>query len=139
MAGSKTWRAYTSDNGTVYSIQIDESNARAFRTGTSTAILMPARTTNAPIAPAGLKKRYVNTFNEALPTQKRKFYVGTAATAALLLQPGATITGEDYPESGDVAGTQSVWVVTSYRGEGNNVAPSFEGVDTGLTDDTVGQ
>jgi hypothetical protein len=139
MAGSMTWRAYTADNGVTYSVKIDESNARAAQTGGSADPLMPIRTDNFPIAPCGLQKRYVNTYNQAVPTQKRRFYVGSQTIAATLITPGATLTAEQYPGSGDTAGANVTWVVSSYRGERSRNAPAFTAPDTGLTDGTTSQ
>jgi hypothetical protein len=142
MSGSLTWRGYTSDNGTVYSIKCDESNANAIATngaGTASGVLLPVRTANAPLAPCGLKPRYVNTYNQANPSQKRRFKYSTAA-AVVLLSQGATISAEDYPAGGGTApGTTQTWVVASPRGEKSRSAPPITAPDTGLTDGTVSQ
>jgi hypothetical protein len=141
MSGSRTWRAYTSDSGTQYSIAVDKSNASAIPTGGGSAggALCPARTINAPRLPRGLKTRYVNAYNQANPLERRKFTVGSTAAIATVIAPGATIAGEDYPGAGDTAGTSVTWVITSYRGEKTNNAPAFTAPDTALTDGTVTQ
>lgn len=139
MAGSRTYRQYTSDNGTNYTVVVDESNASATVTGGAGGSLLVIRTANSALLPKGVKMRYVNTYNSTLPTQKRRFYVGTQALVASLLAPGATITGETYPGEGDTAGDNDEWVVTSYRGEFARIAPGILAEDTGLTDGDTAQ
>lgn len=134
MSGSLAWRAYTCDNGQVYSINVDESNANAVVTGGVGGALLPQRTVSLPLLPTGCDKRYVLTRDSVNQNEKRKFYVGTAASAAALSVPGATITAEDYPGAGDAAGVSRTWVVTAYRGEKMRMAPPFSSPDTGLTD-----
>jgi hypothetical protein len=70
---------------------------------------------------------------------RRKFWVGDVLNIPLLIAPGSTITGEDYPGAGDTAGVNQTWVVTAYRGEKVDVVPAFSSPDTGLTDGTPGQ
>jgi hypothetical protein len=139
MAGSRTHRQYTSDNGTAYTVVVDESNASATVTGGSGGSLLAIRTANSALLPKGVKMRYVNTYNSTLPTQKRRFYVGTQTLVASLLLPGATITGEVYPADGDAAGDNDEWVVTSYRGEYARIAPGILAEDTGLIDGDTAQ
>jgi hypothetical protein len=141
MAGSRTWRSYTSDSGAQYSIQIDESNARAIPTaaGSAGSELCPVRTANAPRLPKGLKLRYVNAYNQANPAEKRRFIVGTTSQIPIVTAPGATIVSEDYPGAGDTPGTTATWIVRGYRGEKVDNAPSFSAPDTGLTDATTTQ
>lgn len=139
MAGSLTFRRYTGDNNVAYSAKVDESNSNAAPTGPGGSALMPIRTANNPPLPRGLKMRYVNTYSQANPNIKRRFYVGDILLIPLVLVPGATITGEDYPGAGDTAGTNATWVITSYRGEKSPNVPAFGAPDTGLTDGTVAQ
>jgi hypothetical protein len=141
MAGSRTWRAYTSDSGNQYSISIDKSNASAIPTGNGSAggALCPVRTTNSPRLPKGLKTRYVNCYNQANPLEKRRFTVGSTAAIPTVIAPGATIASEDYPGTGDTAGTTVTWVISSYRGEKTNNVPAFTAPDTALTDGSVTQ
>ena len=136
MAGSKSWRLYTADNGSSYSVFVDESNSRAVLTGGAGQTLLPARLSNFPLPPKGLQKRYVNTYNITLPTQKRRFFIGTPELTALALAVGATITAETYPGVDDTLGETTTWVITSYRGEKSQTAPGFAIPDTGLTDET---
>jgi hypothetical protein len=138
MAGSLTWRQYTSDSGVAYSIKIDESNGNG-TVGTTAGALCPIRTANSAIPPAGLKPRYVNAYNQAVPLQKRRFIIGTAAASAALALPGATITASATAGPGDAAGATVTWVVTSVRGEKSRQAPAFAAPDTGLTDGSPAQ
>jgi hypothetical protein len=138
MAGSLTWRQYTTDAGVSYSIRIDESNANAALVGGTAGAIMSIRTANLPLIPVGIKKRYVNAYNSALPAQKRKFYIGSAAVASTLVS-GSTLSAEAYPGTVDTAGTAVTWIITSYRGEKSRFAPAFSAADTGLTDGTVSQ
>lgn len=142
MSGSMTYRQYTGENGTAYSIKCDESNANAVATngaGIASAALLPVRTANLPLPPCGLKPRYANCYNSANPLQKRRFKFSTAA-ASVIISDGATISAEDYPAGGGNApGTTQTWIVTSVRGEKSRKAPSFTSADTGLTDGTVSQ
>jgi hypothetical protein len=141
MAGSMTYRLYTADDGTQYSVKVDESNANATANAgaSDSAAFLPVRTANFPPPPKSLKKRYVNAFLSANVFIRRKFYVsGTAATVAN--QYGAVITTSAYPASdGQAPGVSGQWIVTSYVGEKSRKPPAFNAVDTGLTDGTVTQ
>lgn len=139
MAGSLTYRSYTSDDGNQYSIKIDESNASATVVGGAGGALCPVRTANLLALPKGLKKRYVLCFNQLNPLERRKFYVGATAVVSGVIAPGAQISAEDYPGAGDVAGSAQTWTITAYRGEQRSVIPAFNANDTGLTDGTVTQ
>jgi hypothetical protein len=140
MAGSKSWRQYIGDDGTSYSVNVDESNANGTVTGGgSTVILLPIRTANYPAPPCSMKKRYCNTYNSATPTIKRRFYVGTTAAQIAAAAPGATISAEVSPGAGDTAGTASTWIITSLRGEKTRKPPAFGAPDTGLLDGTSSQ
>jgi hypothetical protein len=137
-----THRTYTSDNGTVYSLKCDESNANAIATngaGIASAALLPVRTANSPYPPCGMKPRYANCYNSANINQKRRFKFTTAA-AVVLASDGATISAEDYPAGGGNApGVVQTWIVTSIRGEKSRKSPAITAADTGLTDGTVSQ
>lgn len=140
MAGSRTWRAYTSDNGTVYSVNVDESNSNATIGGAGgNVLLMPVRTVNSAGIPCGLKMRYVNAQSVTTPNLKRKFWIGSPAAMLAAAADGAQITAEAYPGAGDTAGATSVWTITSLRGEKVRKPPAFNAVDTGLTDGTTSQ
>ncbi len=139
MAGSLTYRSYTSDANIAYAIKVDESNANAAVTGGAGGALCPIRTSNLMPLPGGLQKRYVLCYNKANPSERRKFYVGALNAIGNVLTPGATITAEDYPGTNDTPGSNVTWVVTAYRGEKVRMVPSFDSPDTGLTDGTVSQ
>jgi hypothetical protein len=138
MAGSLTWRQYTSDSGVAYSIKLDESNARG-TVGTTAGDLCPVRTANLSLPPAGFKPRYANCYNQATPTQKRKFLVGSLTALSSLAAPGSTITATAVSGAADTAGTTVTWVVSSVRGERFRLAPPFGSPDTGLTDGSATQ
>jgi hypothetical protein len=139
MSGSLTYRAYTSDTGAVYSVKLDESNSEGRVVGGAANDLVPIRTTNAPALPSGVKKRYVNTFNSALPAQRRRFYVGNLAAFAQATAPGAQITTNEFSGAGNTTSTTVTWNVSSFSGEKSRVVPAFGATDTGLTDGDVTQ
>jgi hypothetical protein len=126
MTGSKRFFNYATDAAVVTAVELDESNSKAV--GTPGGALFPAVFAPAPIIPTGLKKRYVNAFNTALPAQKRRFFVGTL-TAYNLISGGGTIAVTD-PVTGN-----STWQVTSSRGEKGRIP--YVG-DTGQTDGSAG-
>lgn len=130
MAGSLSWKQYTSDAGTAYSVYVDESNAEATVSGTP--LLAPLSGTN-PILPRRFHMRYANCYNSTTPAIKRKFWIGTTAALALLAV-GNTISGSAYPGSGDTSGAASTWIVSSIRGERLTPPPTTATPDTGLTD-----
>jgi hypothetical protein len=138
MSGSLTWRQYTTDAGIAYSIKIDESNANG-TVGTAAGALCPVRTANLPLPPCGFKGRYVNTYNQALPVQKRRFLIGSLSALSALALPGSTIVASANAGPGDTAGATATWVVSSIRGERLRLAPAFGAPDTGLTDGTTTQ
>lgn len=139
MAGSLTWREYTSDNGVPYAIRVDESNARGAFTGGGADPLCPPRATDVPPLPNTIKPRYLLAYNQAKPVQKRKFILGDAGQIESALTVGATITAEQYPGAADTAGNNVTWVVTFYSGEKQKLVPAVSSPDTGLTDGSTGQ
>jgi hypothetical protein len=140
MAGSRTWKSYTADNGTVYSVETDESNAEATITsdGADTPLLA-TRTANSPGKPCGLKMRYANTALSTNPNIRRKFYIGTSAAMIAAGADGATISAPIYPAASDAVGTDAVWSIRSLRGEKSRRAPAVAATDTGLTDGDITQ
>jgi hypothetical protein len=134
MSGSLTYRAYTSDTGIVYSVKVDESNSEARVVGGAANDVMPARTVNAPAVPSGLKKRYVNTFNSALPAQRRRFYIGNLAAFAQATAAGAQLTTNEFSGAGNTTSATVTWNVSSFSGEKSRVIPAIAATDTGLTD-----
>lgn len=140
MAGSRTWRQYNGDDGTSYSVNVDESNANATIGGAGgNVVLLPVRAAYYPSPPASLKKRYVNAYNQTNPLIRRKFYIGTAAAQVAAAAAGAQITAEVYPGANDTAGTSSIWIISSLRGEKTRKPPAVDAPDTGLTDGTTSQ
>jgi hypothetical protein len=132
MAGSLIYRDYTSDSGVIYAVKLDESNSEATIGGT---VLVPARAAAGAVQkPAGLKLRYANAYNQDNPSQKRRFYLGTAAVATAAAAAGATISAEDYPGADAAAGVAQTWVITSLRGEKAVKVPAVAAPDTGLDD-----
>lgn len=137
MAGSLTLREYTDDAGVKYTIKIDESNSEATVTGASGNLCLQRSVSSPKLPRSDIKPRYVNCYNAALPTQKRKFIIGDNTKIVAVLAVGAVILGEGYPGAGDSAGSTVTWVITSYRGEQRNIVPGVAGGDTGLTDGDV--
>jgi hypothetical protein len=135
MAGSKRWFRYTDDGGTNYSVNLDESNSEATIGGIP---LFLNRTAAHPIAPTGLRKRYINAFLTSNPAIKRKFWVGNPLAIAQVGLGGAFLAAV-YPTSADAASVAVAWTVTSFRGEKSSAPPalSVAGGDTGLTDGDV--
>jgi hypothetical protein len=138
MSGSLVYRQYTDDAGVVYTIRIDESNSEATVTGASGNLCLVRGTSSPKLPKSDIKPRYVNCYNAALPTQKRKFIIGDATKIGAVLAVGAVILGEGYPGTNDTAGGTVTWVITSYRGEQRNIVPGVAGGDTGLTDGDIG-
>ena len=139
MSGSLTYRSYTSDSGTTYSVKVDESNSEARVVGGLAADVMLVRTANSPALPSGLKKRYVNCVNAALPTQRRRFYIGTLASFAQAVAPGAQLTTNEFSGAGNTTSATVTWSVTSFSGEKSRVIPAFGSADSGLTDGDAAQ
>lgn len=129
MAGSNHWFRYTADNGTNYAFYRDLSNSKALvnPTGSSstTTAACPDFVSGDGTIPTGLIPRFVYAYNQAKPTQKRKFYIGSK-TLYDSMTSGATIATA--ASGGFPAAT---WIVTRKRGETARI-PSA--TDTGQTD-----
>lgn len=138
MAGSISYRKYTSDSGAQYTIKIDKSNASGNIAGDARP-LCAVRDANYTLLPRGFKKRYLLAFQSDLPRIKRKFYVGDPTLLGAALVPGATIVATSYPLPDGTAGFETTFVVTAYRGEGQQIASSFRTEDSGLDDGLVVQ
>lgn len=121
MSGSLRTFTYTLDGGVNANVLVDESNAKGV--ATPGGALFPAVASANPELPRGTRMRYVNAFNVALPVQKRRFWVATAATLALMAT-GAVILADGVS-----------WRVTSSRGERRRILPLG---DTGQDDGTPG-
>lgn len=81
MSGSIKWMLYTSDAGTEYAVQVDESNGEAGGFDDYTGA-------GEPVLPRGFKMRYVNAISAT--GIARKFYIGKPDN--VLLTTGGTIT-----------------------------------------------
>ncbi len=115
MSGSRKWMIYELDAGTTIMRQVDESNGEAlgFEDYTGTA---PTATA---VQAASLRRmRYINCVNAALPTQKRRFWVGV---------PDFPV----YVSGGSVVIDGITWNVSGAVGEKKTFPVA---VDTGLDD-----
>jgi hypothetical protein len=124
MSGSRVWRSYTSDDGNVYNINVDESKAEASLPGGGSALgpFIPG----APTIPRGVQKlRRVNCFNSANAAQRAIIKIGTIASYNSIVS-GSTIS--EGAGDGTIAIT---WVVSSKRGEQSRLPIQL---DTGLID-----
>jgi hypothetical protein len=121
MSGSLTWRTYTGDNGTQYSVFRDESNSESIPS-TGTAPLLSAFVSGAGGLPNLIKPRYVNATLSTNAAIKKRFIVGTIAAFGAITA-GTTITENTTPAQ--------VWNVTGKVGEKQRIPTS---VDTGQTD-----
>jgi hypothetical protein len=139
MAGSLTWREYQADDGKLYSVRVDESNANA--TTPLGTTLLPVRTANHPQLPKGIKMRYVLTKSVDINLAKKKFYIGTQATMTVTKSSANQTISAAYNATNDDSsgGTLTSWAITYYKGEVSKIAPAISTPDTGLTDGTAAQ
>jgi hypothetical protein len=133
MAGSITYRQYTADDGTAYSIKIDKSNANA-AIGLASTVLMPQKTANIPDLPRGLTPRYILCSLDSDTRIKRKFKVGDIAQVVSIYTVGNKVISAVYPTSPNAPGAGEPWTITAYRGETRNLVPAFAGIDTNIID-----
>lgn len=116
MAGSMAWFNYTSDDGVVYAVKMDESNAVAAGFTPNATVI--------PTLPRGVEMRHLN-LQSSTTVRKKKLPVPTAAsllwTGATSSIALATIDGEE------------TFVTQSFIGERRTNRRNI--VDTGLTDD----
>jgi hypothetical protein len=133
MAGSITYRQYTADDGTAYSIKIDKSNANA-AIGLTSPVLMPQKTANVPDLPKGLTPRYILCSLDSNPSVKRKFKVGNISQVLAIYTVGNKVISAVYPLSFSDSGVGEPWTITAYRGEQRNIVPAFNAIDTGIAD-----
>jgi hypothetical protein len=115
MAGSMGWFNYTSDDGVVYAVNMDSSNALAAG--------FVANTTAIPKLPRGVEMRHLN-LQSSTSVRKKKLAVPTAAS---LLWTGATSSVTLGTIDGD-----EVFVTQSFIGEKRTHLRTI--VDTGLVD-----
>lgn len=131
MAGSKTWREYRADTGELYSINMDESNARAIAPWNGQE-LAKLRTANHRPFPIGFTPRVLHTWCQSNPKRKRDFIVGNPA-----------VYGDQYLHIGQLYVTtenpSEVWIVTGYRGESIRTPTYYFQTDTGLDDGSPSQ
>jgi hypothetical protein len=135
MAGSRTWRSYNASvpAGAIYSVNVDESNARATYNG---GVLMPAGAIGPYQKPRTLTMRYVLAQLLNNPLARRRFYVADIAlwqsiasdSAALILAP----YGADASDA--TGGSPISWLVTSASSERSS--RRARATDTGLVDGT---
>jgi len=124
MSGSRKYMKYTADNGTVYAVNIDESNGEEAGFGFSDY----AFGESAPQLPQGMVMRHVRLQSAYGPSEKtsRKLWIGTNGAVAAILQL-ASILLPWYMFSGGFV----PFVPVSYKAEQSRVAKSE---DTGLLD-----
>lgn len=130
MAGSRRRFRYESDNGSAYSLTLDESNGEAI-------ITAGARITDDLVSgelskPAGFSPRYVLAYLQSNPLIRRRFVVGDPAAVSGLTATGATMQAAVYALADDTTPPKVAWVVTAYRGEKLSVVGGISAPDTGL-------
>jgi len=127
--GSRRWFLYKADNGSYYSVELDESNAQQcdftnfVRGAEGYAGLLPGR----------FKMRYVNATHPRNSAIKRRFWVGTPELFNLIKNQDTkgTITTLDPIGEKDARVT---WKLSGPRGESQAI-PTV--IDTGATDTDV--
>ncbi len=135
MAGSLTWREYTSDHGTKYSIQVDKSNAKLLAAFTGQTLCIP-RVQTWEIPPKTLKLRRIHCFSQYNQSVKRSFIVGNP----LVLSQSNLRIGQEYlsdPNPTPGALDVPVWIITGYTGERFTNPTYYYQLDTGLNDGTA--
>lgn len=136
MSGSLVWRAYDSTipSNATFSLQVDESNARATYNGVT---LMPVGGLTGFTRPVGLKPRTISCVSANNPNLRRSFYVTAINLWQLIASdPNATIVASGSSDPSDVTGGQSItWTVVNAIAERNTRRP--RGGDTGLIDGTA--
>lgn len=110
MTGSIKWMNYTSDNGTLYAVKIDESN------GEAGGFLDVTGTADGGILPRGAQMRYVNAISA--DGIQRRFWIGAPDNAL-------------YTDGGSIVSGGVTFNVSSRRGE---QFPIVRAADTGQTD-----
>jgi hypothetical protein len=135
MAGSITWRAYSASVPAIaiFSVQVDESNARATYNGSQ---LMPVSTLPPTQKPKSLTMRSVRASLAGNPRITRRFWVAEAGLWATIAgDPAATILAPYAPDANDANGGQVLtWQVSSAPEEKYTRRPRV--IDSGLVDGT---
>jgi hypothetical protein len=134
MAGSLVWRPYeaTIPGNASFSVQVDESNARATYNGNE---LMPVGALGI-LKPGATKMRHIRAYPQGNPKAVRKFYVSAINLWQLIASdPAATLTAPYGADPTDATGGQSVtWVVQGAVNEKNTRRARV--LDSGLVDGT---
>jgi len=133
MAGSLTWRQYETDNGSIFTIKMDKSNANfiSFFTG---ELLCEPRTFNWQQLPKLIKPRVVYAYNSLNKRERKSFIVGNVKA----FKEDRFYYGASILQTSVTGGT--FWIITGYRGERIRDMPKyFNQEDTGLTDGTPSQ
>jgi hypothetical protein len=135
MAGSLTWREYTSDHGTIYSIRVDKSNASLVAAFTG-EILCKVRQTSWELPPKSLILRRIHCFSQYNQDVKRSFIVGNPKVIG---NSNLRIGQEYISDSAPVLGSLDVpvWLISGYTGERFTNPPYYSQLDTGLNDGTA--
>jgi hypothetical protein len=108
LAGTLGFYKYQSDNGTTYSIRMDDSNADAVNNE-------PVSSANLPSLPFGMRPRkaHFQHYNEATKRlMKRSVVIGSRSNP--LIKNGGTATLTVWQET---AGATTAWRCTGYTGE----------------------
>lgn len=135
MSGSRTWREYTSDHGTIYSIEVDKSNAKLIAAFTGEA-LCNVRGATWELPPKSLILRRIHCFSQYNLSIKRSFICGNPK----VISKSALRIGNEYlsdlvptPGALDIP----IWIISGYTGERFTNPPYYSQLDTGLTDGTA--
>lgn len=134
MSGSLTWREYESDHGTLYSIQVDKSNANLLA-AFSGEILTNKRGFNWKLPPKSLILRRLHCFAQFNPKIRRSFIVGNKKViSGQFMEIGQEYISVSTPTAGDLG--VAIWVITGYTGEKFSAPTYINNADTGLDDGT---
>lgn len=120
--GSRRYFMYTSDNGSEYAVELDESIYEV--TALGFAALPGQRDVLGVNSTRPLRMRYVNCsrVNSNQQTERASFFVGSSAAFVALQNTGSvTVDGDQ-------------WNISSVRGEQRKLVPA---TDTGLLDGDV--
>lgn len=123
MAGSRKWMIYTSDAGTEYAVQVDESNSEAMGMGW---LDYEAVSTALPL-PKGMKMRTI-TAEDPVSGARRQIPVGQVGAAAF--QIGGTILLQSFMPG--AAGVIAFDILSALGEQFSQGRP--RATDTGLTD-----
>ena len=128
MAGSLSWKIYTTDANVRYSVKIDEGNAEAAGFDVVT-LAEEVAGTGPPALPPNFKMRYVNV-KEPDSNSSRQIYVGKPDDG---LATGLVKTLLLWAFTSDGAVAALSWIVSSFVGERNRIKNPVAS-DTGFLD-----